>query len=1047
MNAYVSEKLSTLVAKQASSKKAVSEPRILNNFFDDKSPVDTHLTSRVVDGKYRKVFSRDANGRVGKVQQDDGNNVQNPRKRQRKKNLDISCTGVDILLNCTDNIDKKIDRCIDDISLFKLLLGLHPPGICVTTKNLQAHIMRIFEQQRTHRIEDGSGTFTAKDIICSLSVRYAVKNYGLPEKYVFDISSSLVDIEKRGANILSPDGIRVISRAIKDQYMNIEHFLGDLSVETSHVTEFILHVKKKIIIDLCFLVCLGVLFPANNALCAAECAAFILEAFSSSTTIDHSMFWKLISTESFEFRTKPLGTPEPLRDEADVLKYWDNVMFPFFQNRESVSNSSNDTSFPAYFLIIKECLREPEFSDVSYSRKLKSDRLKKYKLSGLVKNQVESFRENNDIRHVSISVSGRQKRNNCGRSKDKVLEKSITRDDGIGSCEFGRIGTLIGTNIGDTWTKSQDMLLMENFLVVFLKRESSLSSNGQTTDSESEYISCPRTLEVNILHRDYEREDLSISGASYITKHPEPTSGNVLSSSRARKRLSYLLQKYKTVRKLCAIIMSLRPLVLDQRIGNVLNGILDINSGNSLHGRSTLETAVMTRLLQVYAGMNKWSKEERKEATSNLKQFPIESLKRCQRELLNKRWLQQIKINGKSNSLGLGFELSALFFKAFKGFVSNYKLISPLGRSCDEKDSSYKEEVVVERDSIASSADAFAVAVCIASGQASGKVYVCSSNGDSSNSSSDEMITRSPFYPLQDFDNSPKSLKLGTPDSVELLSLDNSFQISMKSCHTGQFSRSMNKSYTWLKGLSNLKNFSGYQHVFEQVHPIKEVHPVKDGSQKYISCAPSTTSENKLYIALQEEIKAKGPKGMSLSTISENFQKGYNDVSNNDIMELVIGMTADGVIIEIEANERIKYKELFELPETKIFVHSEFSSLYLVDTATYRYEASCPWMNLDGSRNDYFYNMLKSKICSELVVKPGSSFAKIHSTVSILSNYQLALLISLMIDEGCLQFVKSNFKVVTKDIFSVNPTSEMNGEVYFFTSQTQTMHWSHKTRS
>ena len=86
------------------------------------------------------------------------------------------------------------------------------------------------------------------------------------------------------------------------------------------------------------------------------------------------------------------------------------------------------------------------------------------------------------------------------------------------------------------------------------------------------------------------------------------------------------------------------------------------------------------------------------------------------------------------------------------------------------------------------------------------------------------------------------------------------------------------------------------------------------------------------------------------------------------------------------------------------FVHSQHARLYILktDSTLFPGEGFCPWVSVDGNRNELFYRMLRAKVASVLSQRPGSSLKALFAGFPQLTLNQVNVLVSTMAREGLL---------------------------------------------
>ena len=86
------------------------------------------------------------------------------------------------------------------------------------------------------------------------------------------------------------------------------------------------------------------------------------------------------------------------------------------------------------------------------------------------------------------------------------------------------------------------------------------------------------------------------------------------------------------------------------------------------------------------------------------------------------------------------------------------------------------------------------------------------------------------------------------------------------------------------------------------------------------------------------------------------------------------------------------------------FVHSEHARLYILktDSTLFPGEGFCPWVSVDGNRNELFYRMLRAKVASVLSQRPGTSLKALFAGFPQLTLNQVNVLVSTMAREGLL---------------------------------------------
>jgi hypothetical protein len=126
------------------------------------------------------VYFRSSISSTNDCYQIDGNNVASSQSNYTPAQI-LTCGGRKRRMPHHD-IDKTIDR-RQATGLFKVLVGLKPPGICEASKNLHSHICQHFIPTSVAILNTGVPTFSVNDIMASFPLRFIVKNYGLPLDY------------------------------------------------------------------------------------------------------------------------------------------------------------------------------------------------------------------------------------------------------------------------------------------------------------------------------------------------------------------------------------------------------------------------------------------------------------------------------------------------------------------------------------------------------------------------------------------------------------------------------------------------------------------------------------------------------------------------------------------------------------------------------------------------------------------------------------------------------------------------------------------------
>lgn len=215
-------------------------------------------------------------------------------------------------------IEDKIDKAIakkTDVELCKLLIGLQIPGIASKCRNLHVVIRRALEPQ-----VEISRPFSLLSILKNLSVRFVLKNFGLPEIQLSRFAKALTEKRKSEFRLTTSD--HTMLKLLRDDSLTIGMLFERYDREES-IQHFLSHALKSLRQLISFLGVLCVVKSPNAEEEPSLALAFSI-VLSSISDIVRSAYVidERDEQEVYVLNSVPLGSPIFIKSDRDVRRYW-----------------------------------------------------------------------------------------------------------------------------------------------------------------------------------------------------------------------------------------------------------------------------------------------------------------------------------------------------------------------------------------------------------------------------------------------------------------------------------------------------------------------------------------------------------------------------------------------------------------------------------------------------------------------------------------------------------------------------------------------------
>jgi len=293
------------------------------------------------------------------------------------------------------------------------------------------------------------------------------------------------------------------------------------------------------------------------------------------------------------------------------------------------------------------------FKELNYDRILKWTRIKSFRRSSVRSNEASGA--------FKSPTRSRRLRGNTRNYPGKVLARAeaakMASRIGKWPREIRRqkdhTARVIPASFFDTfdshWTLGDDANLLEAFLMKSIKLENTSlpeSLSQSSVDVQGRYLT-PKEQQIVLQAPNATYRDGTIS--CFDIDHSELSAhaaGNSKRMGRSRGRLNLLLQRYTSLRHIASVMISSRSVYADRTIGILLNKTLQ-----RAVQTDAVEAHAFSRVLQLYLTEDEKSRLVLLKA---LRCFPIDVIRKVQREMFNLKWL-------KISADGSGFEFTSFF--------------------------------------------------------------------------------------------------------------------------------------------------------------------------------------------------------------------------------------------------------------------------------------------------------------------------------------------------------------------------------------------------